>query len=416
MAGSSQASRSWFSRVLQRVRPAAPITVGVDLMLMQPGGANGGVKPLVYSFLAEIARTHGRSFRYVVFAQPELAPEITAFLRPCDELVCATQPSTLNPQLPARRSLGEGGSTLNPPPNVASAKAGQPSTSHLSVLYAPFGRSPLIRPGLPTVSLIVDLLHRDLPEALPPEEVHYRHEWFQQLATSATFFQCISHYTASRLQLHNAVPPARCFVTHIPVHQRLATDAIGTAESPIAGPFFFYPANSWPHKNHEALLAAYQRYRSAASAEAWPLVLTGYPDARMQSLATHATSLGLGGHVHFLGHVDDAHFRALWRAAGALVYPSRHEGFGIPLLEAMSFRCPIIAANTTSLPEVGGDACLYVDPNDVASLASALTRIASDAALRAALVQRGTERLAEFSLSREAAKLADCLVRAAGRS
>lgn len=405
----ARARTSWFERLVTRLRPARPITVGVDLMLMQPGGANGGVKPLVYSFLAEIARSRSRALRYVIFAQPELAPELTPFLRPCDQLVRTTQPSTLNPLPAVLSSVGSA-------KGEASAKAGQLSTSHLSVLYAPFGRSPLIRPGLPTVSLIVDLLHRDLPEALPPEEVHYRHEWFQQLAASATFFQCISHYTASRLQLHYAVEPARCFVTHIPVHQRLATDAIGTAESPIAGPFFFYPANSWPHKNHEALLAAYQRYRSAASANAWPLVLTGYPDARMQSLAAHAANLGLREHVHFLGHVDDAHFRALWRAAGALVYPSRHEGFGIPLLEAMAFHCPIIAANTTALPEVGGEACLYVDPNDVGSIASALTRLASDAALRAALVQRGTERLAEFSLSREAAKLADHLVRAAGPS
>lgn len=386
MSGSPQVFRSWLSRVLQLVRPARPINVGVDLMLMQPGGANGGVKPLVYSFLAEIARSRGRTFRYVVFAQPELARELTAFLRPCDELVCATQPSTLNPQL---------------------------STSPLSVLYAPFGRSSLFRPGLPTVSLIVDLLHRDLPAALPPEEVHYRHQWFQQLVTSATFFQCISHSTASRLQLHYSVEPARCFVTHIPVHQRLATGSPAAAASPITGPFFFYPANSWPHKNHETLLAAYQLYRSAAPTDAWPLVLTGYPDARMQSLAEHATTRGLRDHVHFLGHVDDAHFIALWRAAGALVYPSRHEGFGIPLLEAMAFKRPIIASNTTSLPEVGGDACLYIDPNDVASLASALTRIASDAALRATLVQRGTERLAEFSLPREAAKLADHLAGAA---
>jgi glycosyltransferase involved in cell wall biosynthesis len=356
------------------------VTIAVDLVLMQPGGANGGVKPLVFSFLREIGRTEGRHFRFVFFAAPELGAELLPLMRANDALVSAVE--------------------QHPP---------------FDVLYAPFGRSALMRRERPTVSLIVDLLHRDLPSALPIEEVNFRHEWFTQVAATATYFQCISQYTASRLRLHYGVATERCFVTHLPVHGRFrgAAPQNATAAASLDGKFFFYPANSWPHKNHETLLAAYQRYAASRTDTPWPLVLTGHADTRMQALMEQAARLGLSRHVHFLGHLDDDAFAALWRAAGALVYPSLHEGFGIPLLEAMAFRCPIIAANTTSLPEVGGNACLYVDPRDAAAIADALARVARDETLRRDLVRRGDRRLKEFSLRREAARLADYLEAAA---
>ena len=368
----------WWRRAAAWVRPR--VTVGVDLLLMQPRGANGGVKPLVFSFLQEIQRAEGRRFRFVFFASAELAPELQPLLRPGD-----------------RRC------------------AGMEAAPHLDVLYAPFGRSTLMRPGVPTVSLIVDLLHRDLPSALPIEEVNYRHEWFGQIAQAATSFQCISRYTAGRLQAHYDVDPAKIFVTHLPVHRRLetASELARTVASPVPGPFFFYPANFWPHKNHETLIDAYRIYHDTAGASAWPLVFTGHADARMETLKELVTRSGLSGQVIFLGHLEDAQFAAVWRAAGALVYPSLHEGFGIPLLEAMAFGCPIVASDTTSLPEVGGDACIYVDPRDARALAAALRQIANEPRLREDYVSRGQRRLAEFSLPREAALLSQHLVAAA---
>lgn len=370
---------SWLAR---RTGLKKPTVVGVDLLLMLPGGTNGGVKPLVFSFLREIGRTRPGGFRFVFFASEQLAPELQPLLRGGDAVCSALEAA---------------------PP--------------LDVLYAVFGRSSLMRPGRPTVSLIVDLLHRDLPAALPVEEVNYRHEWFTHVAAAATSFQCISHYTAGRLQVHYGVAAERCFVTHVPVHARLATAVDPTAAgepAPVAGKFFFYPANSWPHKNHEALLAAYRQYRQTENTTApWALVFTGHADAGMEALQERVAELGLTHSVHFLGHLDERRFAALWRAAGALVYPSLHEGFGIPLLEAMAFRCPIIAANATSLPEVGGDACVYVDPYDIGAISAALRRVARDEGLRRDLVERGTRRLQSFSLSREAAVLAEQFVKAA---
>ncbi len=98
-----------------------------------------------------------------------------------------------------------------------------------------------------------------------------------------------------------------------------------------------------------------------------------------------------------LGGVDDADLDALYRRASALVYPSRHEGFGMPVLEAMAHRCPVISSTATAIPEVAGDAALLVDPDDPAGLAEAIDAVLDDAETRGRLVDAGRRRAGEFS-------------------
>jgi hypothetical protein len=114
--------------------------------------------------------------------------------------------------------------------------------------------------------------------------------------------------------------------------------------------------------------------------------------------------------VSFLGYVPPAGFGRLWQTAGALVFPSLHEGFGIPLLEAMEHDVPILTSREGSLPEVGAEACLYADARSPEDLAAAMTQLASDPALRQKLVAAGRRRLADFSLERESAHLLDAII------
>ena len=131
-----------------------------------------------------------------------------------------------------------------------------------------------------------------------------------------------------------------------------------------------------------------------------PLVLTGTPKEGHPGLLEAAKRLGLREQVRFLGYCPLDEMPALYRGAAALFYPSLFEGFGIPLVEAMWCRCPIVCSNATSLPEVAGDAALLADPHSPDALADALARILTDAALRAELVERGTRRAREFSWRR----------------
>ena len=112
--------------------------------------------------------------------------------------------------------------------------------------------------------------------------------------------------------------------------------------------------------------------------------------------------------VVLAGHVDDAGRRALLEAASVLAYPSIYEGFGFPLLEAMTANVPVVAARAGSIPEVAGDAALLVEATDDQGLAAALDRVLTDEAIRAELVARGRDRLGAFSWPVTARALASC--------
>jgi glycosyltransferase involved in cell wall biosynthesis len=103
-----------------------------------------------------------------------------------------------------------------------------------------------------------------------------------------------------------------------------------------------------------------------------------------------------------LGYVSDERVRQLYQAASVFLFPSLEEGFGLPVLEAMSYGLPVVTSNTSSLPEVGGEAALYVDPLDPGEIADAARRATEDAAARQTLIERGLKRAAEFTWQRTA--------------
>src|SRR5205085_8452889 len=120
-----------------------------------------------------------------------------------------------------------------------------------------------------------------------------------------------------------------------------------------------------------------------------------------------ARASGYGGEIVFTGYVPDDDLVALYNAADLFVSPSLFEGFGLPPLEAMACGTPVVTSNTTSLPEVVGDAALMVDPRDAEALAGAMSAVLGDDALRAQLSRRGLERAAAFAGGARARTLLD---------
>jgi glycosyltransferase involved in cell wall biosynthesis len=112
--------------------------------------------------------------------------------------------------------------------------------------------------------------------------------------------------------------------------------------------------------------------------------------------------LRLEENVHFVGHVPENDLPAIIKGADLLVYPSLYEGFGLPPLEAMACGTPVVASNTSSLPEVVGDAGVLVEPEDVASIAAGIALVLNDAKLRTQLSARGLIRAQEFTWERAA--------------
>lgn len=154
-----------------------------------------------------------------------------------------------------------------------------------------------------------------------------------------------------------------------------------------------------PRKNIEQVIEAYallRRHRPQMPR----LVVVGGGTWRHNRLRELATKLQLEQQIVFTGHVPTIHLSALFRCAGVFVYPSLYEGFGFPPLEAMACNCPVVTSNTTSLPEVVGNAALLIDPQDVYALATGIEQVLFDADLAQELRSRGQVRVQQFSWRR----------------
>jgi len=164
----------------------------------------------------------------------------------------------------------------------------------------------------------------------------------------------------------------------------------------VRSPYFLCVGNLTRRKNIPVLLDAYAAVREKSGAA---LVLVGAPEFGARGILG-AVSRAAG--VTYLGRVPEADLAALYRGALAFVYPSEDEGFGLPVLEAMASRVPVVTTTGGALPEAVGDAGLLVPPGAVGPLAEALARIAAEPALREACVAKGLARVAEFSWDRTA--------------
>jgi glycosyltransferase involved in cell wall biosynthesis len=160
--------------------------------------------------------------------------------------------------------------------------------------------------------------------------------------------------------------------------------------------FLLYPAKPWPHKNHERLLEALALIRERTGT-AIPLVCSGADAGAFDRVRDRASQLGLQQTTLFPGFVTPKELRGLYQLATALVFPSRFEGWGLPVCEALSAGLPVASSSATGLPDLIGDAGLIFDPESTEQIADAAQRIWTDEALRRDLSEAGRKRSELFS-------------------
>jgi hypothetical protein len=250
------------------------------------------------------------------------------------------------------------------------------------------------------VVTVPDLQHEHLPDSLTPEERNQRRADYLIAAHCAHAVMTFSNHTRDDLRQCYGVPQDRVFAIPLDVGydwnaSEPSPELVADLMARHGTGFLYYPANTWPHKDHLTLLRALRRL--ADQGEPHRLVLTGAGDHERGRLERMIQDQGLSDAVQVLGTVRPPVVRGLYRLCSAVVFPSRFEGFGMPVLEGMRSRVPVLSSDATSLPEVGGDAALYFRAGDVADLAEKIRRITQDEALRADLVARGAARAAGFS-------------------
>jgi glycosyltransferase involved in cell wall biosynthesis len=277
---------------------------------------------------------------------------------------------------------------------------------------------PIPRTSLPHVVTLHDVQHHDLPGFFSPPERALRRLTYDAAARRATAVITPSAYSARRVVEVLRIPRTRVQTVHSGIdHHRFRPesgpeDADQRARFGLRRPFVLYPANLWPHKNHERLVEAFAR----VSEPDLELVLIGQTYGRLEPLARIARRGGAGDRLRHLGYVDGDAVPALYRGARAVVFPSLYEGFGGPPLEAMACGCPVAASTRASLAEVCGDACVVLEPESVESIAAAIERVVGDESLRSRLRKAGVERARRFSWEAAARRHAEIYDRAAARA
>jgi glycosyltransferase involved in cell wall biosynthesis len=261
------------------------------------------------------------------------------------------------------------------------------------LLHNVFNTAPALRP-VPQVTTIHDLVFKRHPES------HLLAKGVELLVPLAArrSTRVITDSEASKTDLVRFLELPSASVDVAPLGPGIPEDAKGPPSAELRrrfeigdAPLVLSVLAKRPHKNAARLLEAFAEVPDAV------LVMPGYSTDYEAELRKQVGKAGLADRVHILGWVDDETLDGLYRAANCLVFPSLAEGFGLPVLEAMLRGTPVACSNTTSLPEVAGDAALLFDPLDVDAIAVSVRRILEDAELADRLREAGLARAGRFT-------------------
>jgi glycosyltransferase involved in cell wall biosynthesis len=263
---------------------------------------------------------------------------------------------------------------------------------------------------IPTVSIIHDLQWHYYPFFFTKEEYFERKKHFYNACRYATKLICTSDYVKKTAMDNSKVSPTKfktipiCLAHRLPYVGQNHITKILSCYHLTEQLFLLFPANFWAHKNHTMLFTAFNIYRAQYPQSNIKLVCTGADNVYKQLLLDTVKKMGLDEWIIMPGFLSDIEFASLMAGCRAVIFPSLFEGFGMPILEAMAHKKPVLCSNLTSLPEIAGTATLLFDPRKPTAIVAAIHRIEYEPALLAELAKRGTEHVKSFGTATDMAK------------
>ncbi|HMC20748.1 MAG TPA: glycosyltransferase family 1 protein [Thermoanaerobaculia bacterium] len=253
------------------------------------------------------------------------------------------------------------------------------------------------------VITIHDLTYKRYPELLQKETLHNLEAHMPREIAAADAIICVSESTRDDLLRFYQLDPRRAVAIHSGV-------SIPTTDNrqPKTLPerYILFVSTIEPRKNLGVLLDAFERLKARGAYDG-ALVVVGRVGWKSEQFVDRLNAPD----VHHLDYLDPNQLSDVYRHAEIFVFPSIYEGFGFPLLEAMAYGVPSIAARSSSLPEIGGDATVYFDPDNARQLESAIELLISDRAMREDLIARGKKRATGFRWDATAEKTIEVLRR-----
>lgn len=271
---------------------------------------------------------------------------------------------------------------------------------HIDLYLTPDGMMPL-HPKVPTLTVIHDLNFEHAKGNLKWSHQLYMNHYYPLFARNATRVATVSTYSKNDIAQTYGIDPAKIDVVYDGAHSNYRPhseeEKHAIRERFTSGcPYIIFISTILKRKNLANLLRAFELVKQQKGRERLKLVVVGSRVWWQDELSEAYEALHYKEDVLMPGHVDPDDLAALLSAAEMLVYPSYFEGFGIPILEAMHAETPVIASQTTSMPEVGGNAVLYIDPSNPEDITHAINSL-DDADPRRQLIENGRQQRQRFS-------------------
>jgi glycosyltransferase involved in cell wall biosynthesis len=252
----------------------------------------------------------------------------------------------------------------------------------------------------PSIVSCMDIQHEYLPSFFSSKQLLARQMIYKRSLLRAKHTIVISDFVKDSLHEKYQIDNAKMTTIHLCINEKLFNserrEKLPLKKMPDK--YLFYPAATWPHKNHERLLQAFSLVAKQFSDIS--LVLSGIAVQKKSHIEKLINELKLSRKVHVLGYLEYSEIPLIYQNAYALIFPSLYEGFGLPVIEAMYAGCPVICSNDTSLPEIAGKAAIYFNPLDVDDIARAAIYILNNPDKRADLITEGKKNVLRFSGSK----------------
>lgn len=258
----------------------------------------------------------------------------------------------------------------------------------------------------PIVTSVHDVVFKPFPSFFPPRDRLLFHTLFPWTLRKANKIITISNFSKYEILRYYPFLSGKVDVTYLAASNNFRmSDDIEicrqiTTQYGLSPRFVLAVGNLQPRKNLYRLVQAFADVK--AQIRDLTLVIVGKAQWRSSEIFNLVEEWGLQREVIFTGYVSDQQLVALYNAATVFVYPSIYEGFGIPILEAMTCGTPVIASNTSSMPEIAGDAAILINPYSTQSITDALLRVLTDHRLAESLSERGLKNIERFSWQKTA--------------
>lgn len=404
-----------------------PLRVCIDARTAH--GAAGGIQQFIIGLVSGLSALEGGDEEYVILGDEETHRWLGAYAgdrcpieasraaAPRDDAV-ALKEAVLRLAPGVAERLGDVPLLWRAAPPPIPRSNG--TLERLGVDVVHFTTQDALLTEVPSIYHPHDLQHLHLPALFSRRTRFLRERSYRAFCEQARMVAVVSSWTRDDVVRQYGLPPEKVQV--VPFAPATAAYAAPTEEEAagfvasrrLPPRFVFYPAQTWPHKNHAALLEALALLEARDGLKVH-LVSTGHRNAHCDTLLERAARLGVRDRVHFLGFVSPGELQWLYRSCTAVIIPSLFEAASFPLWEAFLAGVPAACSNVTSLPAQAGDAALVFDPRAPQEIADAVRRLWTEPALAAELVRRGRENVSRFAWDRTARLFRAHYRRIAGR-